>query len=145
VERAADVAPPAPAYELTVLYDGECGFCKVILATLLSWDRAKRLAPAPIQSTRGERLLFAISPRDRLASWHLVDAAGDVRSGGAGIPLVLAVLPRAARLARVVSQFPKATSRAYDWVADHRALLGRALGARPRAWAARVIAARERL
>ncbi len=127
-----------------VLYDGECGFCKVMLAALLSWDRARRLEPAPIQSARGERLLFAIPPQDRLASWHLVEREGAIHSGGAGIPVVLAALPRGARLAGVASRFPAVTSRAYEWVADHRALLGRALGARPRAWAARVIAARER-
>lgn len=128
-----------------VLYDDECGLCRMILAALLNWDRAERLEPAPIQSARGGRLLSEIPSRERLASWHLVDGTGAVRSGGAGIAVVLAVLPRGARLARMASRFPTATSCAYDWVAGHRALLGRALGARPRAWAARSIAARERL
>ena len=40
---------------LIVLYDGECGFCKVTLAMLLTWDRAKRLSPcrsrAPAERT----------------------------------------------------------------------------------------------
>ena len=45
---------------LIVLYDGECGFCKVMLAVLLSWDKAKRLRPVPIQSERGARTCVTV-------------------------------------------------------------------------------------
>jgi predicted DCC family thiol-disulfide oxidoreductase YuxK len=38
---------------LIVLYDDDCGFCEVMLAVLLAWDRATRVRPVPIQSTRG--------------------------------------------------------------------------------------------
>ena len=85
-----------------------------------------------------------MKPEDRLKSWHLLDASGMLHSGGAGIPVIFAALPRGALIASVVSRFPTATSRTYDWVANHRVLLGRGLGAQPRAWAARVIAERER-
>jgi predicted DCC family thiol-disulfide oxidoreductase YuxK len=129
---------------LIVLYDGDCGFCKVTLAMLLTWDRAKRMVPVPIQSTRGERLLRDMARQDRLKSWHLIDGAGVVRSGGAGVPVIFAALPWGALIARVASRFPRTTSRAYEWVAAHRVLLGRLLTARPRAWAARVIGERGR-
>jgi predicted DCC family thiol-disulfide oxidoreductase YuxK len=129
---------------LVVLYDSHCGFCAVTLATLLTWDRAKRLDPVGIQSTRGEELLIDVGPQDRLESWHLIDGAGVVRSGGAALPMVFAALPGGAPIARVVSLFPRTTSRAYEWVAGHRVLLGRLFKARPRGWAARVIAAHER-
>jgi predicted DCC family thiol-disulfide oxidoreductase YuxK/ribosomal protein S18 acetylase RimI-like enzyme len=129
---------------LNVLYDGECGFCKVVMGVLLSWDRAGRLRPAAIQSTCGERLLADIERERRLDSWHVIDAAGVLRSGGKGIPVLCEALPGGALFARLASRFPTATSRAYDWVAEHRALLGRAFGERPRAWAARAIAERER-
>jgi predicted DCC family thiol-disulfide oxidoreductase YuxK len=129
---------------LVVLYDGDCGFCKVMLAVLLRWDRAHHLAAAPIQCAQGERLLLGMSSRDRLKSWHLIDGARVVHSGGAAIPVIFATLPRGAMLARVVSQLPRTTSRTYEWVADHRVLLGRLVGTRPRAWATRVIAERER-
>ena len=125
---------------LIVLYDGECGFCAVMLAVLLRWDRAHRLDAAPIQSTMGERLLGEMPPGDRLTSWHVIDGAGAVRSGGSGVPVVLAALPGGAGLAWVASRVPGMTSRAYEWVADHRGALGRLLPARSRAWAARVIA-----
>ncbi|HEY2201228.1 MAG TPA: DUF393 domain-containing protein [Solirubrobacteraceae bacterium] len=129
---------------LLVLYDGECGFCKVMLAVLLRWDRAHRLDPVPIQSARGEELLAGMAEQDRLTSWHLTGAEGTRYSGGAGIPVIFAALPFGSPLALLASRFERATSRAYDWVAAHRVLLGRPLKAQPRAWAARVIADRER-
>jgi predicted DCC family thiol-disulfide oxidoreductase YuxK len=129
---------------LVVLYDGECGFCKVMLAVLLSWEKAHRLDPVPIQSARGDELLTGMAGQDRLASWHLIDAEGTLYSGGAGIGVIFGALPFGAPLARVASRSTRATSRIYDWVAAHRVLLGRPLTARPRAWASRVIADRER-
>jgi predicted DCC family thiol-disulfide oxidoreductase YuxK len=129
---------------LIVLYDGECGFCKVMLAVLLSWDRAHCLDPVPIQSARGEELLTGMADQDRLASWHLTGAEGTLYSGGAGIGVIFGALPFSSPIARLASRSPRATSRAYDWVAAHRVLLGRPLGARERAWASRVIAERER-
>jgi predicted DCC family thiol-disulfide oxidoreductase YuxK len=127
---------------LIVLYDGDCGFCEVVLAMLLTWDRAKRVDPVSIQSERGEDLLIDMEREDRLKSWHLVDTQGRLHSGGAGIPVIFNALPGGALSASAVSRFPTATSRTYDWVASHRVLLGRLLKARPRAWAARVIAER---
>jgi predicted DCC family thiol-disulfide oxidoreductase YuxK len=126
-----------------VLYDGDCGFCTVALAALLRWDRARRLDVAPIRSARGDRLLAEMPAAARLASWHLVDGAS-IRSGGAAVPVVLAALPLGAPLAAATSRFPRATARAYDWVARHRATLGRFVGPTARAWAARVVAERER-
>ena len=131
--------------ELIVLYDGDCGFCSVLMAMLLTWDRANRIGPVSIQSARGEELLIDLTAEDRLKSWHLIDASGTLYSGGGAIPVVLDALPWGAPIARVASRFPNVTSRAYDRIADHRVLLGRGLKARPRAWAARVIADRQRL
>ena len=129
---------------LIVLYDGDCGFCAVMLALLLRWDRANRIAPVPIQSARGEELLAEMARDDRLKSWHLIDTAGTLYSGGAGLPVILHALPRGAPIARVASRFPAATSRAYESVARHRVLLGRPFK-RARGWAARIIADRERV
>jgi len=135
--------PDIPESALIVLYDSDCGFCKVMLAVLLRWDRARRLTPLPIQSSGGEELLSAMTPSERLASWHLIDGGG-VHSAGAGLPVVFAALPGGAAIARVASQLPKATSRLYESVAAHRALLARPLSARVRAWASRVIDERTR-
>jgi predicted DCC family thiol-disulfide oxidoreductase YuxK len=129
---------------LIVLYDDDCGFCEVMLAMLLAWDRANRVRAVPIQSTRGDDLLSNMEREDRLKSWHLLDAGGMLHSGGAAIPVIFAALPGGTPIAGVVSRFPTTTSRAYDWIASHRVLLGRGLRVRPRAWAAQVIAERER-
>jgi predicted DCC family thiol-disulfide oxidoreductase YuxK len=129
---------------MLVLYDGNCGFCKVTLAVLLRWDRAHRLDAAPIQSTLGQQQLAEMPAQDRLQSWHLRDDAGELRSGGPALPVVFAALPGGRAFARVTSRFPGATARTYEWVAAHRVLLGRLFGARSRAWSTRVIAERER-
>jgi predicted DCC family thiol-disulfide oxidoreductase YuxK len=136
--------PDLPESALIVLYDSDCGFCKVMLAVLLRWDRARRLTPLPIQSSGGEELLSAMTPSERLASWHLIDAGGVVRSAGAGLPVVFAALPGGGAIARVASQLPNATSRLYEWVAAHRAPLARPLSPRVRAWASGVIDERMR-
>jgi predicted DCC family thiol-disulfide oxidoreductase YuxK len=128
---------------LVVLYDSNCGLCKVLLAVLLRWDRARRLTPLPIQSSGGEELLSHMNAPNRLASWHLIDGAGTVHSAGAGVPLLFAALPAGAAIAGLASQFPNTTSRVYEWVATHRTLLGRPLSPRVRAWAGRVIAQRK--
>ncbi len=127
---------------LTVLYDGDCGFCKVALAMLLTWDRSARLLPVSIQSARGAELLADLPRAERLASWHLVDGSGAVRSAGAALPTAFAALPGGAPIAGAASRLPGVTASAYTWVAGHRQLLGRPLGARSRAWAERVIAER---
>lgn len=129
---------------LIVLYDAQCGFCEVMVATLLTWDRAKRLDPVTIQSIRGQELLEDVEHQDRLESWHLVDDAGVVRSGGAAVAVAFAALPGGAPIGRVASRFPTTTSLAYKWVAGHRVPLGRLFKPRPRAWATRVIAERGR-
>ncbi len=132
-----------PENAVVVLYDGDCGFCKVMLAVLLTWDRTHQLAAVPIQSTLGGQLLPGMSSQERLKSWHLIDGDRVVHSGGAALPAVFAVLPGGAPLGSLASQFPRTTSHAYEWTADHRGLLGRLLRRRSRTWAARVIAERE--
>jgi predicted DCC family thiol-disulfide oxidoreductase YuxK len=136
------VMPELPESSLIVLYDSDCGFCRVMLAVLLRWDRGQRLTPLPIQSSGGEALLSGMTSSDRLASWHLIDGAGVIRSAGAGLPVLFAALPGGSAIARLASRFPSATSLLYERVAAHRALLARPLGARARAWASRVIAER---
>ena len=62
---------------------------------LLRRDPGGRLRVATIQGAEGERLLAAIPPERRLASWHLVDDDGRLRSGGAGLPTSCSPCPAA--------------------------------------------------
>jgi predicted DCC family thiol-disulfide oxidoreductase YuxK len=130
---------PAP-----VLYDPDCGFCRVSLALLLRWDRHGRLRPVPLGSEEADALLAGMPEEQRMASWHLVEPggaerAGAVHSAGAAFPPVLELLPGGRPLARLSARFPRASERAYRLVADHRSLLGRALPHGTRRWADRVL------
>jgi predicted DCC family thiol-disulfide oxidoreductase YuxK len=125
----------------TVIYDADCGFCRWCLAILLTLDRQGALRPLPLGSLDANLLLADLSPEERAASWHLVDAEGARTSAGAALAPVLRVLPGGRIPAALLARFPQATERAYRWVADHRGLLGRFVPARARRWADRVIAA----
>jgi predicted DCC family thiol-disulfide oxidoreductase YuxK len=121
-----------------VIYDSDCGFCRVTLALLLRWDTRGTLRPVALGTEEADALLHGMPEEERMASWHLVEG-GTVRSAGAAFPPVLARLPGGAPLARVTERFPGAADRLYRWVAGHRTLLGRPVPASARRWADRVI------
>ena len=108
-----------------ILYDSDCGFCKWSLDKILLWDRRDRLRPVAIQSPEGQALLSDVPAGERLDSWHLVDADGAVHSAGRGAAPLARLLPGGRPLALLFERFPRATDRAYRWVADHRDLLAR--------------------
>jgi len=107
-----------------IIYDPDCGFCRVCVALVLRWDRGRRLRPVP-----GEEL----------DSWQLVLPDGTVRSAGAAFSPLFRLLPGGAPLARLTDRFPRASEAAYRWVADHRSAFGRPLPAAAKRWADRVI------
>ena len=121
-----------------ILYDPDCGFCRVSLAVLLRWDRHGRLRPVALGSDEADSLLDGMSEEVRMASWHLAEP-GAVHSAGAALAPVFTLLPGARPLARLFARFPRASERGYRWAADHRSLLGRVLPAAARRWADRVI------
>jgi len=119
----------------TLLYDSDCGFCRWCLGKVLAWDRRHSLRPVAIQSEEAERLLAGMPEEQRLASWHLVDGDGTVRSAGAAFPGLFRLLPGGAPLAGLTSRIPTATDRAYRWVAGNRSGWGKLVtdGAKRRA------------
>jgi predicted DCC family thiol-disulfide oxidoreductase YuxK len=135
----------------TVIYDADCGFCKVCLAVLLVWGRRSvgrdgpedggALRPLPLGTAEANRLLAALTVDQRDASWHLIDANGRRHSAGAALAPALALLPGGRFPAALVARMPRLTERGYRWVADHRGFLGRFVPGRARRWADRVIAA----
>jgi predicted DCC family thiol-disulfide oxidoreductase YuxK len=122
-----------------ILYDPDCGFCRVCVAALLRWDRRARLRPVSLTSPEADRLLAGMPEDERMGSWHLVMPDGGVRSAGAAFPPLLRLLPAGVPLARLTDRFPDASNRAYRWVADHRTAFGKPLPAAARRWADRVI------
>jgi predicted DCC family thiol-disulfide oxidoreductase YuxK len=123
-----------------ILYDPDCGFCRVCVAVLLRWDRHRRLRPVALRSPEADELLPGMPEHEQMSSWHLISPkAPRVWSGGAAFSELFRLLPGGAPLARVTSRFPHAAERAYRWVADHRTPIGRLLPATARRWAGRVI------
>jgi predicted DCC family thiol-disulfide oxidoreductase YuxK len=119
----------------TILYDSDCGFCRWSLAKLLRWDRRGSLRPLALQHPEAAALLPGMSEEERMASWHLVDADGEVRSGGAALPGLLRLLPGGGSPAALVARAPRLRDRGYRWVAGHRSWFGRLIseGAKRRA------------
>ena len=121
-----------------VLYDPDCGFCRVTLALLLRWDRYRRLRPVALGTEEAARLLDGMPEEKGMASWHLVEP-GAVHSAGAAFGPVFERLPGGRPFALASRRFPGVSDRLYRWVADHRTLLGRALPAATHRWADGVI------
>jgi len=115
--------------QAVLLYDEDCGFCRWSLAKILAWDRRRRLQPVPLQDPEADRLLSGMDQQRRMASWHLVTDGGRVYSAGAAVPPLARLLPLGAPVALVAGALPETTERLYRWVADHRDMLGRRLGA----------------
>ena len=109
-----------------VLYDDDCGFCKLCVRALLRLDRGKRLRPVSIQSEEGQRLLVEVPEAARLESAHLVTPGGTVLSGGAAAEALARLLPAGNVPALLFQRFPGGTDRAYRWVARNRRHFGRA-------------------
>jgi predicted DCC family thiol-disulfide oxidoreductase YuxK len=121
--------------QATLLYDRDCGFCRWCLGKVLAWDRRGSIRPVPIDSEAGERLLRGMPRERRRASWHLVGADGMARSAGEAFPELFRMLPGGSPLVELTSRTPRATDRAYRWVAGNRSRWGKLVtdGAKRRA------------
>jgi len=108
----------------TILYDGECGFCKRMLRRVLDRDVHHRLRSAAIQDPEGQELLAGMDPDLRMSSWHLVDPDGTIHSGGEALVIVLRLLGRP-RLAALLERFPRLTDAGYRFVARNRTTISR--------------------
>jgi predicted DCC family thiol-disulfide oxidoreductase YuxK len=122
-----------------ILYDPDCGFCRVCVAVVLSWDRQRRLRPVALGTEEADALLAGMPEDTKMASWHLGLRDGTVRSAGAAFSPLFRLLPAGAPFALLTERFPGAAERGYRWVADHRTTFGRLIPAAARRWADRVI------
>ena len=120
---------------LPLLYDEDCGFCRLSVALVLAWDRRRQLRPLAIQSEEGQRLLSGVAPADRLTSAHVIEPGGGVRSGGALATPILRRLPGGRPLAALAERMPVLSERAYRAVATRRSGLGRPVPRRAVRWA----------
>jgi predicted DCC family thiol-disulfide oxidoreductase YuxK len=137
------VSRPPAEQRWTVLYDGDCGFCKWLLAGLLRFDGARRLRPLALQRPEAGALLADLDPVERMESMHLVAPEGTRTSAGEALPSLLRQL-RGGRLpAALFARFPRLTSAGYSWVAANRIGISRFVPARWKRRAAERVRERE--
>jgi predicted DCC family thiol-disulfide oxidoreductase YuxK len=127
-----------------VLYDGDCGLCKWLLAWLLRFDRAGRLQPIALQRPEAEALLADLDPAERMASMHLVSPGGMRASAGDALPPLLRLLSGGRLPAAVLERFPRLADAGYRWVAAHRIGISRFVPRRAKERAAERVRGRER-
>jgi predicted DCC family thiol-disulfide oxidoreductase YuxK len=93
------VAPPLDPLDeavapLTVLFDGECPFCRWTANRLRRWDRDGSLRLRPLQDVGDQPVLAQLLDGFDLGrSIHAVDSAGRVAAGGEAVLAIVAVLP----------------------------------------------------
>lgn len=106
----------------TVVYDGDCAFCRRCVRWLARWDRAARLAFVPFQDERALATLPPIPPAALTEAMHLVAPDGSVRAGAAAAPSILRLLPGGHPLALLfrVPGVPFLAARVYRAVARRR-------------------------
>jgi predicted DCC family thiol-disulfide oxidoreductase YuxK len=114
--------------QATLLYDADCGFCRWSADRIRRWDRHGSLRFVPIQSAEGNALLGDMPDERKMASWHLVEADGTVRSAGAGVAPLARLLPGGTPLALMAGVFPPGTDLLYRLVARNRERLGKLVG-----------------
>ena len=115
----------------TLIYDGECGFCRQAVALLSRWDRDHRVTLIPFQE-QARVAAFRIPLPALAAAMHLVLPDGRVLAGADAAPDLLRLLPGKRWLASVFALpgvLPVAR-RLYAWIARQRHCLVREVGAR---------------
>lgn len=130
--------------QMTVFYDGECGFCKFCVALLLRWDRARRLYPMPIQDPEAQALLAVVPEHERLLSAHVRTASGQVLSGADAAPALLRERPGGRPPALLATWTMPAVRLFYRLLTWARPAIGSILPATWREWATGLIAERRR-
>lgn len=110
--------------DVTVLYDERCPLCARLTGPL---GAVEGVSVAPIGSERGAQLLGDLTPAERYAALHVVDADGRRRSGADGLPPLLRRLRGGRFPAWLVERFPAAAALLYGLVARNRMRLSRAL------------------
>jgi predicted DCC family thiol-disulfide oxidoreductase YuxK len=115
---------------LTVLYDETCTFCTAVAEWLA--QRSDIVSIAPIGSPVGERALRDLPPARRYDSVHVVDRKGRRRSGAESLPTLFAAVPELGRVGALAAWFPRLARVGYAFVANHRRLVSRVVGARLR-------------
>ncbi|HEX8051114.1 MAG TPA: DCC1-like thiol-disulfide oxidoreductase family protein [Solirubrobacterales bacterium] len=137
------VRPSTQPQPWLVLYDGDCGLCKWLLAGLLRFDRAERLRPVALQRPEAGAYLADLDRAEWMTSMHLVSPDGTRASAGEALPALLRLLSGGRLPAAILARFPRLTSAGYRWVATHRIGISRFVPRRAKERAAERVRERE--
>ena len=114
----------------TLIYDGDCGFCRDAVALVARWDRDRRVTLIPFQD-HARVAGFALPLPALAAAMHLVLPDGRVFAGADAAAELLRLFPGkrwVAEICTLPGVLP-VLRRAYAWVARRRHCLVR--GAAP--------------
>ena len=109
------------AERATLLYDGECGFCRESVDLVAGWDREHRMDFIPFQD-RDAVTRFGLALPALAAAMHLVLPDGRVFAGADAAPEILKLLPGKRWLAGLFALpgMRPAARRVYAWIAARR-------------------------
>jgi predicted DCC family thiol-disulfide oxidoreductase YuxK len=104
--------------QVTVIYDGNCGFCRRWVERIRRWDRDQRIGFLPYQSPELATRFPQVSRAECTQRIHLVEPEGPVFKGAAAGREVLRQLP-GGRLWVLPLQVPGSmlvAERVYTWI-----------------------------
>jgi len=107
----------------TLLYDGDCRFCRFAARAVDRLDRDRRLALLPFDDVDAASLLEQLPNGEGTASWQLFLPDGRRVSHGCGVVDLLREIDRAPHVASALQSLP--LDRLYAIVARYRRQLGR--------------------
>ncbi len=108
----------------TLIFDGDCRFCRRQVGAVKRWDSAGRIDPVAYQVAELEP--YGVSLKAAEQAMHLVAPSGAVWSGAAAARELFRLLPVLRPLAWLfrVPGVMFVTERAYRWVARRRHRFG---------------------
>ncbi len=128
---AVTARTPGTTIRLTMLFDADCGFCGRTAMLIHGLDRRRAIRIVPLQ--RAAAVIQGVPPIETLVDTiHVVDTDGRWTTGGSAWIRIMDEIPALwwiGRVARIGLVRPL-IEPAYRWVAAHRMLLGRMLGAK---------------
>lgn len=116
--------PESTSETYTLVYDGDCRFCRRQVDLIERWDRGDAIEAVPFQTADLQRL--GVSRAAAEEAMHLVSPGGETWRGAAAARELLTLLP-GGRLVAWLFDLPGAmylAERAYRWIARRRHRFG---------------------
>ncbi|HEX8206122.1 MAG TPA: DCC1-like thiol-disulfide oxidoreductase family protein [Solirubrobacteraceae bacterium] len=113
-----------------LFYDSACGVCVWIIALVARRAPRGAFVLAPLDGPVADAALAGLDREARYASWHVVDEAGRLHSGGAALAFVAARMPGGRAVAALLRATPRLTERGYVLAARRRGVWSRLVPSR---------------